>query len=311
MVVTPRIKFGVLLGQEELSIPALGYAIDPAKEIEIVGLNKRIVEGEYLDSFSNCAILGSELRKRLGVEVGDTMTIITRTAYDAPTGINLRIVGTFSLGIGGMDRNIFYMPLRVGQKVLDLEGRATEIVVILKDQNKSIEYARNLTLGDNYSVVPFQYNPIVSYMSIIGRIYSIIYAIILLVACSTIANTMMMVVFERRREIGMIKALGLTNGSIVGLLVIEAALIGLVGSTIGALIGGITSYWLKYHGVNIAEMSSAATASMPFGPIIYLLPTPLTVGGAFLFGLLATIIVALFPISRVTKLEPAKALRSI
>jgi len=143
-LIAPRIKFGVLLGEEELSIPALGYAIDPAKESKISGLDKRIIKGSYLDSASNSAIIGKELAKRLNLKVGDTITIITRTAYDSPTGINLLIKGIFAIGIGGIDRSLFYIPLKVGQQLLDLNGRATEIALIFNNPNQSIEVARKI-----------------------------------------------------------------------------------------------------------------------------------------------------------------------
>jgi putative ABC transport system permease protein len=310
-LIAPRIKFGVLLGQEELSVPALGYAIDPAIEPKISGLDKRIINGSYLDSSSNSTIIGKELAKRLNLEVGDTLTLITRTAYDSPTGINLLIKGIFYIGIGGMDRSLFYIPLKTGQQLLDLDGKATEIALILKDPNQSMAVARAIKSKFDYSAVPYQYNPLLRYINTASVMFSFFYAVILLVACSTIANTMIMVVYERTREIGMMKAMGLNNLSVVGLLTMEAGLIGAVGSFIGTVLGTVLSYWLKYHGFDISMVSSTASADMPFGPIIYFAPTPFVVIAGFLFGLIAAVIIALLPISRVTRLEPVKALKTI
>jgi len=109
----------------------------------------------------------------------------------------------------------------------------------------------------------------------------------------------------------MLKAMGLNSLSIISLLTIEAGIIGLIGSSAGAVLGGMLSYWLKYQGFDISIASSTSSQTMPFGPIIYFSPTPLVILGGFVFGLLATIIVALLPISRVVKLEPAKALKTI
>ena len=308
---SPRIKFGVLLGEEELSVPALGYAIDPETEREIGGLHKRIVTGSYIQSGEKAAILGKGLAERLQVTVGDTLTIITRTAYDSPTGLNLLVKGIFRTGIGGMDRSLFYIPLDVGQAMLDLEGRATEFVIILKDANKAIQIANSINLGPDYSVVPFQYNPILRYLNIATVIYSIFYVIVLLVACSAIANTMLMIVFERTKEIGMMKALGFDKRSILSVLVIEASIIGILGSAIGAVLGATLSYWLKYQGIDISMMSSTTSSDMPFGPIIYAAPTPFIIITAFILGLVVTIIVALLPISRAARINPAKALKTV
>jgi len=311
VLTAPRIKFGVLLGEEELNVPALGYAIEPETEREIGGLQKRLVTGSYIQSGEKATILGKGLAERLHVTVGDTLTIITRTAYDSPTGLNLLVKGLFQTGIGGMDRSLFYIPLDVGQTMLDLEGRATEFVIILKHPSNAIQIANSTDLGRDYLVMPFQYNPLLRYINVATIIFSIFYLVVLLVACSAIANTMLMIVFERTKEIGMMKALGLNNLSIVGLLTIEAGIIGVIGSAFGSAFGAILSYWLKYQGIDISMVSSTTSADMPFGPIIYLAPTPFIIVTAFILGLVVTVIVALLPISRATKINPAKALKTV
>ena len=111
--VSPRIKFGVLLGEEELSVPALGYAFTPEIERDISALDKRITEGEYILSGERTALLGVNLAKRLDVCVGDTFTIITRTAYDSPTGINFIVIGLFETGIGCVVCSLFYIHLDI------------------------------------------------------------------------------------------------------------------------------------------------------------------------------------------------------
>jgi len=309
--ISPRIKFGVLLGEEELSVPALGYAFTPEIEKEISGLQTRLVKGTYISTGERAAIVGAGLARRLGLTVGDTLTIITRTAYDSPTGITVRINGIFETGIGGVDRSIFYIPLDIGQYMLDMEGLATEVVVQLKDKDQAVAIASDIHSRTGLLAIPYQHNSMLRYLNVAYIIYGILYFIILVVACSTIANTMLMVVFERTREIGMMKAMGLNTWSIIGILMMEAALIGLIGSLVGTIFGSILSYWLKFQGIDISIASSTSSQSLPFGPIIYLSPTPFIVFGAFMFGLIATIVVAFLPISRVTKLKPAEALRSI
>ncbi|MBE0432303.1 ABC transporter permease [candidate division WOR-3 bacterium] len=306
-----RIKFGVILGEEELSVPAIGYAIDPETERNIAGLHQRLVKGSYIESGDRAAIVGKGLAERMNITVGDTLTIITRTAYDSPAGMNLLVNGIFSVGIGDIDRSIFYIPLDIGQELLDLEGRASEVALLISEPGQAVEIARAIELGPEYSVVPFQQNMLLQYMNVANTIYGIMYLIILLVACSAIANTMLMIVFERTKEIGMMKALGMGNMAIVGLFTIEAGIIGIVGSAAGAVSGSLLSYWLKYQGIDMSMLSATASADIPYGPIIYLAPTPLIVLTGFLLGLFMTIVVALLPIRRITKIDPAKALKTI
>jgi putative ABC transport system permease protein len=311
LYIAPRIKFGVLLGQNEMNSPSLGFAIDPVIEKKFSGLDSRIVQGSYLNTDGNSTIIGKELAGQLNLKIGDTLTIITRTAYDSPTGVNLIVQGIFSVGIGGMDRNVFYIPFKAGQRLLDLEDRATEVALILKDPKQSLKVARTIQNQSDYSVVPYQYNSILKYINAATVLFSLLYIIILIVACSTIANTMIMIVYERTREIGMLKAMGMNNFSIIKMLVLEAGIIGLAGSLLGTIFGSAMSYWFKYQGLDISKVSASASADMPFGPIIYFAPTLMIIITAFLFGLLASIIIAYIPVSKAAKLEPAKALKTI
>lgn len=310
--VTFRIKFGVMLGEGDNTIPALGYGVDPEKETAILGFDKRIVQGEYIADDDQAVILGRELARRLGKKVSDTLTIITRTAYDSPTGMNLIVKGIYATGLGGIDRSIFYLPLKKAQELLDLDNKATEIVVILRDRDRAPALAGAIRHQfPNLSVTPYQDNPILRILIADESIFMVFYFIILLVACSTIANTMLMVVFERQREIGMLKALGMGSGSVIAMLIIESGLIGLSGSIVGCLIGALFSYWLKFRGIDLTLFSSTASADMPFGPMVYLAPTPVIILTAFLLGLLASTVVAYLPVRRVTKLDPARTLRTI
>jgi putative ABC transport system permease protein len=312
VAVTSRIKFGVMLGDGDLTIPALGFGVEPEKETAILGFDKRIVQGEYIADDDQAVILGRELARRLGKKVGDTLTIITRTAYDSPTGMNLIIKGISATGLGGIDRSVFYLPLKKAQALLDLADKSTEIVVILKDRGRAPVLAGAIRHQfPDLSVTPYQDNPILRYLVSVESLFMIFYFIILLVACSTIANTMLMVVFERQREIGMLKALGMGSGSVIAMLIIESGLIGLTGSVVGCLIGALFSYWLKFRGIDLTLFSSTASADMPFGPMVYFAPTPVIILTAFLLGLLASTVVAYLPVRRVTKLDPARALRTI
>jgi len=120
-----------------------------------------------------------------------------------------------------------------------------------------------------------------------------------------------MVVFERTKEIGMMKAMGFSNLSIVGLLLFEAGFIGTIGSFIGTAIGAGLSYWFKFHGIDISIFSSSTSADIPFGPIIHFAPTPVILIIALIMGIVVTVLVAYLPVRRTSRLDPAQALKTI
>jgi ABC-type lipoprotein release transport system permease subunit len=181
--VTARIKFGVMLGEGESAIPALGYAVEPDKERAILGFDKRIIAGSYLAPDDRAVILGQELARRLNLKTGDTLTIITRTAFGSPTGMNLLVKGIYSTGLGGIDRAVFYMPARAAQTMLDMADRATEIVLIVEKPGRAPLVARELHGAyPDLAIVPYQSNPMVRQMTSVESISGLIYFIILLVA---------------------------------------------------------------------------------------------------------------------------------
>jgi putative ABC transport system permease protein len=312
---TYRIPFGVLLSKEENSKPAFANAIDVKREKGFIDLSseKYLVAGSYLQPGEKAILIGKGLAEELGFSVGDSLTIITSTALGSPSGMNLTVKGIVETGQTGIDDNAFYIPLAAAQKLLDLKGRAAEVLVLLDSKDKAEEVAARWKgqFGNEAGLefVPWQQDDILGMLQVVFKIYWVIYFIILLIASATIINTMLMAVFERIKEIGILKAMGMRGNRILWLLTAEASMIGLFGAAVGAVLGVILV--LIFPTINFSSLSGQNLGSIYFNPIIPVTLTPGAVFACFLFGWFIATLTALYPARQGTKVRPAQALRRV
>ncbi|MBD3286663.1 FtsX-like permease family protein [candidate division WOR-3 bacterium] len=312
---TYRIPFGVLLSKGENSKPAFGNAIDVEREKGFIDFSSEdyLVEGSYLKPGDEAILLGAGLAEELEFSIGDSLVIITSTAYGSPSGMNLTVKGIVQTGHAGVDDNAFYIPLAAAQQLLDLDGRAAEALVLLESRDDAEDVAsrwqRELGEKSGLKIIPWQQDELLGMMQVVFRVYWVIYFIILLIASATIINTMLMAVFERIKEIGIMKAMGMRGNRILWLLTAEASMIGLLGAAIGAVLGVLLV--LLVGEINFSALSGQNLGSIYFDPVIKLNLTAGAAIGCFLFGWLVATLTALYPARQGTKVRPAEALRRV
>ncbi|NQU18421.1 MAG: ABC transporter permease [Candidatus Saganbacteria bacterium] len=311
-----RIKFGVLLEYKGNNKPVLGTGIIPATENKISHLDQKMVEGRVIKTGQEEMNIGINLARELGLKLGDTLTVVTQTAYGSITAMNLKIVGIFSYGVPSVDKTTFYLPLDQAQQLLDLDNAVTEVFIIIKDMNKAPEVAREIKakLPDQYTTKAWQEQGILYlYMGLAKRIYGSIYFLILFLASFTILNTMFMSVLERTKEIGTMKALGMKNRQVMGVVLFEALLIGTIASFIGASLGAGIAYYLAIEGIDFSATFYAmkGTINLPVSYIYRALFSWGIVFFGFCMGILFSLLAAIPPALRAAKMEPTEALREI
>ncbi|MFC1496156.1 ABC transporter permease [Candidatus Margulisiibacteriota bacterium] len=313
-----RIKFGVLLEHKGNNKPVLGVGIVPKTESKISRLDEKIVEGRILQMGREEMNIGERLALDMRLKLGDTLTVVTQTAYGSIAAMNLEIVGIFRYGVPSIDKTTFYLPLDKAQEMLDLDNSVTEIFVLIKDMNKAPEVAKEIRsslqkLGQ-YTAKAWQEQGILFfYMGFAKRIYGSIYFLILFLASFTILNTMFMSVLERTKEIGMMKSLGMKNWQVVSVILFEALLIGTIASFIGAIWGAGIAYYLATAGLDFSSVFYAMKGTINF-PISYVYRALFSWGiifFGFCMGILFTVVAAIPPALRAAKMEPTEALREI
>ncbi|KPK68095.1 hypothetical protein AMJ71_07825 [candidate division TA06 bacterium SM1_40] len=315
--VSPRIRFGGLLSAGERTAFGTGLALVPETESRVMKLSGLIAEGRYLTGAERGILLGIRLAESLGVARGDTVAIITRTSRGAMSAMGFEVVGLISSGIGALDRRSFYVTLPAAHRLIGLEDSATELVVMLEDHNTSREVAREIGsvlremgVDEWYVAVPWQgqgefSSAVASVLVSVGIVTSIFF----FVGGLTIFNTMLMSVFERTREIGMMRALGLKAGGIICLFLLEALVIASIGGVCGAVVGSGVALCLQSTGIPLG--GAMENVSFPIGNVLHPRWSPRQPLYAFIFGLVMAMAAAVYPAHRASRLVPSECLRAI
>lgn len=307
--VTGRLKFGVLLDYEGNTKQTLGLGIDPAGEEPILELAKKIVQGRVIRSGSDEVNIGVNMARDLKLKLGDTLTVVTQTAFESMSAKNFKVVGIYNFQSPSIDRKVFLVPIESAQYLLDLPGSASELFIITDNADRARQIAPKIAaaLGNGYRVTAWQdQGAIYFFLELVRWIYLIILIIMVLMSAFTILNTMFMTVLERTREIGMMKALGMTNRQLSLMVLLEALVLGALASSIGAVLGGGLSYYFSTHGLDFTktvEKMDFPTFNVYYGDFSWKY-----IVVSLIIGVICSVMAAAFPAKRVTKMEPTEAL---
>jgi putative ABC transport system permease protein len=184
-----------------------------------------MVEGQYFGADENAKsiIMGTGLANKLGIKLNDKLTILARTAYDSLRGMTFRLTGTFQYGISSMDSKLFYIPIGAAARLLEMGNGVSELILMVdkvEDADKVAEAIRDKLhqqdetyYREDIKIIPWQeQETFFSMFRVATTIYGVIYLVLLILASTVIINTIMMIIYERTREIGTIGAMGMTSG---------------------------------------------------------------------------------------------------
>ncbi len=305
-----------LVSSEERSYGVGVYGVEPDFEPGVSNIPGLVKEGRFLDDAEAMEIvIGSVLARNLRVGVGDELTLLGSGLDGSFAATIAEIVGIFESGVPDIDRSIAEMPLGAFQDVFYMEGAGHQVVLFadsLRDAPLLQDRVEALLPGDEDLVVqdwdalqPGLKQAIQADMSSAFFMYGIL---VILVAFSVL-NTQLMSVLERTHEFGIVMALGLRPGRLGRLVMLETALMGLIGLVLGAIAGSIVTSWFTANGLAIPGMEEMAIQfNLPprMYPQVNLLTALVGPAVVFLFTLLA----AAYPALRLHKLHVVDAMRA-
>lgn len=324
----PRLVFQAELSDGRHGLMARGIGIDPATffadfvlplESEIP-LESTVPDAEMAggetpgDARLTPLWIGASLANDFDVAPGDTLTVLARTRHGSYTADDYRVQGLVRSQNPAVDNFAFFLPLDAAQSLLDADGLASDIVGLLPQRSMADEFATQTrgdleTAGLEMQTWAQRAEPILRINRMRRKILGIIVAIIILVAATSIANTVVMAAFERVREIGTLRSLGLQVSGVVRLFLFESLLIGLAGSAAGCVLGVAVIRSLD-KGLDLSAMTNFGGLTISMSTVLYVEARPGHVVAAFLIGLTATLAAALYPALKFSRLSPMEALRS-
>ena len=305
-----------LASSEDRSYGIAVFGVEPQFESRVSNIPGLVSEGRYLEGNDAAEIvIGAVLARNLKVEVGDEVTLLGSGKDGSFAAVVADIVGIFDSGVAELDRTIAEMPLGLFQDVFYMRGSGHQVVVNAPRLGQVAELKQKVAglLPEDQDLVVQDWDALLPGLkqAIQADISSAVfmYGVLVILVAFSVLNTQLMSVLERTHEFGIVLALGLKPGRLGRLVMLETALMGLIGLALGALIGGAVTAWLGVHGFTMPGMDEmGAKFNLPSRlhpnvTIASLLSGPLVV---FLFSLLASV----YPALRLRRLQPVEAMRS-
>jgi lipoprotein-releasing system permease protein len=281
-----------LRGEATQAIALMG--VDLERYRRIIDLDRKITSGR-LQLAPGEAMVGVELAADLGLRAGDRFTIDTGSAAES-----VRVSALLDLGVKDLNRRTVLVPLRSAQSLLGLPGGATVLELQLADVWQAQDMARQMRQTYPYRVESWQDNnaQLLSALAAQSISTAVIRAVVLAVVVLGIASVLVVSVVQKRREIGILRAMGATRGQIARVFLLQGAMVGAVGSVAGLLLAALL-IWAFTQFVRGPDGG-------PLFMITLSLPTMLQVS---LLATLSGVLAAAAPARRAAAMDPAQAIR--
>jgi putative ABC transport system permease protein len=320
--VTARTQFLGQLSNYSDIIPIAGTVVDPATDTLVFTMNKYL-EGNWLSKESSREIiLGEKLAKELGITIGNTVTLYALTKYDSRNADEFKLVGVLNTTDPNINKNTALISFDAANDFLDLESLKTQINIRVERDANLNTYLKHVntiaaSITKSFSTIHAEtfYDLSATFLQVSKQKRSfgfIFMGVLLLIAAIGIFNTILMSVYERIREIGVLRAHGMSSREVTVLFLMEGFITGVFGSFIGVLLGLLLNMYIIYQGLPLEKIvGDVDTTGIPIWGTMYGQWNPETIFFAFVFGVIIATVAGIIPSRKAGKMEVTQALRFV
>lgn len=284
LIWTPRLRFGGLVdlandqGETQAQGPANVTALDLSRpslgEAQRLNLQKSLYKGRLPEQPQE-VLMGEEFARRLGIELGQSFSLMGSTMEGSMSFRNYQLVGVIRFGVVAMDRSSLIMNLADAEDFLDMQDAAAEVLGYFKHNSYSAERAKSIAAAFNAAQAdnPDEFAPIMlplraqnslgQYVDYANNMSTLVIGIFVLVMSIVLWNMGLLGGLRRYKEFGIRLALGEAKGRIYAALCIESLLIGSLGSFLGTLVGLGLCYYLQLYGIDLDGALEQSNVMMP------------------------------------------------
>jgi ABC-type lipoprotein release transport system permease subunit len=287
--------------------------VNPEKEILVTNLSTKIIDGDYFESIKrNPVVIGKKLAEKLNVKLRSKIVITVQDLENNITSGAFRVVGIYTTNNNIYDESHVFVKYSDLQRITNFPAGGGHEIAVSISNNKLLPQVQAgvKNIAGNLEVMNWkELSPEMSYLTETMDLYMYIFIVIILLALLFgIINTMLMVVMERRKEIGMLMAIGMQKFKIFQMIVVESILLSLVGGVVGIIIGAAVARIRANHPIDLSMWAKGYEA-LGYDAFVYLSLDPTLLINVAFMVIITGIIAALYPAYKALKNDPADALR--
>jgi putative ABC transport system permease protein len=282
-----------------------------ANNFNLTDRSNGLMEGRYPAPDSDECAIGRVFAQKAGLSIGDRIPLKTISAQFSDKYWSPKITGIFNYDYIKFDENYIIVDIARFQRLLVLGEATQSLVIYLDDERKSssiVPLIRN-ELGPGSVVTNWDDNLWVAIMKTASVIYNVIFMIFLIVASFLIINTVVMIIHERIKEIGMMGSLGMTRAEIVKVFFFESLFLAAFGAVIGVFVGGMITFIGQNFPLRMGDLYGNTFSDMPMSNAIFFQFSVRRLITAWLMGVGVASLFTLIPSLKSAFVEPVEALR--
>jgi lipoprotein-releasing system permease protein len=320
-LVSKELEMHAMLSSEDNSSGVLVKGIDKLDLYERESISNNIIKGS-LDSFEgNNIILGTRLAAFLRVKLNDKISLITSSKTTTPFGsipniADFKVIGIFDVGMYNYDRNIAFIPRETSSNLLNKElGYLSQLEIFLNDKSKIDITTKKVLVALEGRGNVYKWNTLhkelFNALEVEKKVMFLILSLIIFVAAFNLISSIIMIVKDKERGIGILRSIGLSKGQVLRIFIIIGSFVGLIGTFIGLLLGLLISNNIGSIQLFLEDLfnRSLFSAEIYFFNII---PSNVNVSEVLtivLISLILSLLSTVYPAWKASKIEPANILR--
>ncbi|MBV6449536.1 MAG: Lipoprotein-releasing system transmembrane protein LolE [Anaerolineales bacterium] len=303
---TPRLNASAILSIRDESKGVQIIGVDPASTAN-QPYRQGMIAGDFIQADDREGILiGNILADKLNLKVNDKVNLLVTTSNGDVDEQLFTVRGIFTTRTPGFDEFNVLMPLAKAQTFTATENHASVIFVMLQENEQADAVAQALK-SNNYQIATWrdQNQFVVQFEDYANAFFVVLYLIVLGITATVVTNTLVMAVFERTREIGILAAIGMKGRGIMAQFLMEAALLATGGVILGLILGGAAVYYYTVNGIYIGNYGITGVL---FEDRIYAYLTVDNMINLAVVAYIVTLVASLYPARLAARMEPVEAL---
>lgn len=318
--VATRAQSSALASAGEKTFGTLVVGVEAEHEPGVSWLPGTVNEGRYLSGAAGEAVIGTLLANNLGISLGDELVLLGVTPDDAMAVVVAQVVGLLNSGTAAIDRSLVHIPLALFQEAFELDQAAHSVAVMFDQYTDADDHINALAaeIGSSEGSTASAPVTVADWRRLMPEIESaiasdkvsssVMYSLLVVLVTFSIANTFVMMIFERTREFGTLLAMGARPATLIGTIQLETLFLTLLGTAAGAILGIATAYWVGQVGISLGSESQQLLAQFQMPERIYFGISWPAVIGAPLIMIATTQVAAYFASRRVRSMAIVEAI---